>query len=148
MTPFRFRLESLLRLREAARDASRVQLAQLLADQHRLRAEQQALEQQLAESRRHDREQRQSTAFALELLRQADSRRQALASELGRIVGAATLVARQFEACQQQLAMAECEYQAVAKLRASRLAEHHRAALREESKLADEAAGRAFRRTA
>lgn len=148
MTPFRFRLEALLRLREAARDACRVQLAQSLAEQHRLRAEQQAVEQQLAESRRHDREQRQSTAFSLESLRQADSRRQALASELCRIVGAAALIALQVEACQQQLAVAECEYQAVARLRASRLAEHHRDAMREEAKLADEAAGRAFRRAA
>jgi flagellar export protein FliJ len=148
MKPFHFRLESLLRLREAARDARRVELAQSLAEQERLRVELEVTALQLAESRQKDRELRQLSTLSLAQLRQSESRRQALAAEQARITSATRAMAPQVDACQQDLATAECEYQAIARLRASRLMEHQREVVREESKLSDEAAGRAFRRAA
>lgn len=148
MKPFRFRLESLLRVREADRDARRAELAQSLAVQERLRVELELGTQQLAESRRNDRELRQSTAFSLESLRQSDSLRQVLAVKQTRILAAVAESTSDVDACQLHLAAAEREYQAVARLKASRLAEYQRDAVRQESKLADEAAGRAFRRAA
>ncbi len=148
MKPFCFPLESLLRLREAFRDSRRVELAQALAAQEHLRAELGAVAQQLAASRQQDRERRRSLPLTLVQLRQSESRRQSLAAEQTRITSAARAMALQVDACQLSLATAECEYQAVARLRASRLMEYQREVVREESKLSDEAAGRAFRRAA
>jgi len=148
MKPFHFRLESFLRLREAARDARRVELAQSLAEQERLRVELEGTARRFAESRQKDRELRESLALSLTQLRQSESRRQSLAADQAQIMSAVQAMARQVDACQQRLAAAECEYQAVAKIRSFRLAEYQRAAAREESKLSDEAAGRAFRRAA
>lgn len=148
MKRFRFRLEKLARLRATARDACRAELALAFAEQQRLECEQRAVEVELHVQRQHDRALRQSATLSPELLRQSEFRRAELAASHTQLLAAGAAVVTEIDQCQQRLAAAECEYQAVAKLRDRRLAEHKIETSREESKLVDEAAARLFRRVA
>ena len=145
MKPFRFRLASLLRFRLAERDARRVELAQALAEKQRIRAEQLAVEERIAEHRRRDRELRDSSTLALEVLQRRESHRRILATEHMQALAAAEVVASQVDACQQRLSAAECEFQAVERLLENRLTEHRLEARRQEAKSHDDVARRAIR---
>lgn len=144
MKPFRFSLESLLRLREADRDGRRMDLASAIAEQQRLQTELGAIETRLAEQRAEDRRLRLSGSFSLELLRRSEARRQSLTAESSLLSDEVAAAALRADACQQRLAEAERDFQAVSKLREARHAEYGREMFRQEAKLADELAGRRF----
>jgi flagellar export protein FliJ len=144
---FRFHLHALFRLREANRDARRAELAQAIAEQERLIAEQTAIQQQLAKHRQIDRELRASTQFSPESLRQAEGIRQAMAKTHLRQKSAIMAAAGQVEVFRRQLADAEREYQVIVRVRDLRFAAHQISTSREEAKVMDESAARTLRRT-
>lgn len=141
MPPFRFRLQTLERLREAARDACREQLADALRIDDRLREQQTELEQQIALARslqqvpagekvnvdRLLQAQRYEASVTLEVRHVQDQRRQ-LSTEIDRRRAA--------------LVEADREVKSLEKLKETRLAEHRQLEQRLEMKQLDEVAGR------
>jgi flagellar export protein FliJ len=141
MPPFRFRLQTLERLREAARDACREQLADALRVDDRLREQETELQTQIALARslqivpaggrvdvdRLLQAQRYEASVTLEVRHVQDQRKQ-LAAEIERRRAA--------------LVEADREVKSLEKLKEARLAEHRQQEQRQEMKLLDEVAGR------
>lgn len=141
MPPFRFRLQTLERLREAARDACREQLADALRVDDRLREQQTEMEAQVALARslqmvpagqkidvdRLLQAQRYEASVTLEVRHVQDQRKQ-LSAEIERRRAA--------------LVEADREVKSLEKLKAVRLAEHRQLEQRIEMKQLDEIAGR------
>ncbi len=145
MRPFRFRLDVLLRLREAERDAARRELALALGGLTSLEAEERALELRLCEQQRRDRELRRSTTLAAAALCHADECRAELIATRRRLAEAHAQAADLVDQRQQQLAIAERQYQAIVQLRDRREADWRQQTARAEDKAVDEAAMRGHR---
>ncbi|MBA4019636.1 MAG: flagellar export protein FliJ [Pirellula sp.] len=137
---FQFRLQTLLRLREAARDERREQLAEVMRIDDALRKQLTELEGLQSEARALQRlgvgrvdvdrlleAQRYEAVVALEILH-VERQRAAVAEEMNKR--------------QEALVEADREFKVLEKLREKRLSEHGAEVLAQEMKLLDEAAGR------
>jgi flagellar export protein FliJ len=140
MPPFRFRLQTLERLREAARDACREQLADALRVDDALRSQQMRLDDDLRTARRLQ----FTPAGRIDVDRLLEAQRfeTAVAGEVRRIVEQRTQVAEEIERRRDALVEANREVKVLEKLKAARKAEHDRDAERADTKRLDEAAGR------
>ena len=137
---FQFRLQTLLRLREAARDERREQLAEVMRIDDALRKQLAELEGLQSEARALQRlvvgrvdvdrlleAQRYEAVVALEILH-VERQRAAVAEEMNKR--------------REALVEADREFRVLEKLREKRLQEHGTEALAQEMKVLDEAAGR------
>ena len=137
---FQFRLQTLLRLREAARDERREQLAEVMRIDDALRKQLAELEGLQSEARALQRlgvgrvdvdrlleAQRYEAVVALEILH-VERQRAAVAEEMNKR--------------REALVEADREFKVLEKLREKRLQEHGAEVLAQEMKVLDEAAGR------
>lgn len=137
---FQFRLQTLLRLREAARDERREQLAEVMRIDDALRKQLAELEELQSEARALQRlvvgrvdvdrlleAQRYEAVVALEILH-VERQRAAVAEEMNKR--------------REALVEADREFKVLEKLREKRLQEHGAEVLAREMKVLDEAAGR------
>ncbi len=137
---FQFRLQTLLRLREAARDERREQLAEVMRIDDALRKQLAELEGLQSEARALQRlgvgrvdvdrlleAQRYEAVVALEILH-VERQRAAVAEEMNKR--------------REALVEADREFKVLEKLREKRLQEHGAETLAQEMKVLDEAAGR------
>lgn len=137
---FQFRLQTLLRLREAARDERREQLAEVMRIDDALRKQLAELEGLQSEARALQRlgvgrvdvdrlleAQRYEAVVALEILH-VERQRAAVAEEMNKR--------------REALVEADREFKVLEKLREKRLQEHGTELLAQEMKVLDEAAGR------
>jgi flagellar export protein FliJ len=140
MPPFRFRLQTLERLREAARDACREQLADALRVDDLLRTEQERLDENVRTAR--GLQVVPAGRVDVDRLLEAQRYESAVIVEVRRIVEQRARVAEEIERRREALVEADREVKVLEKLKAVRRAEHVRAAERAEAKRLDEAAGR------
>ncbi len=140
MPPFRFRLQTLQRLREAARDACREQLADALRVDDLLRTEQERLDGDVRTARTLQAV--PAGRIDVDRLLEAQRFETAVLGEVRRIVEQRAGVAEEIERRREALVEADREVKVLEKLKAARRAEHDRAAERAEMKRLDEAAGR------
>lgn len=132
MAKFRFRLATLLRLREAVRDERRAQLAEAYLLDRQLLDRKAALEQEIAATKQTN--QRTSAAGPLDVDRLVQAHRYELIlqSEVGVLENQRNVLAAEIEKRRQALVAAETEVRILEKLREKQQARH-----REEEALAD-----------
>jgi flagellar protein FliJ len=144
MTAFKFRLETLLRLRIAERDQRRADLAKALRAEEMLRTEDQLLVQKQAAAAEESRQLKLPGAADVDALLQTHrfelaliTQRRTLASQIAQV---------QAEAERRRLALVEADRQVrvLEKLRERQAAAHRRAAERLDVKQFDELATQAF----
>ena len=140
MPPFRFRLQTLERLREAARDACREQLADALRVDDLLRTQEEQLQGNLKLAR--DLQVMRAGRVDVDRLLEAQRYEAAVTIEVRHIADQRARVAEELERRRQALVEADREVKVLEKLKAARRAEYDRAAQRADVKLLDEAAGR------
>jgi flagellar protein FliJ len=146
MKPFAFRLQSLDDLRKAERDARRADLATALAEQARLTACRQSLEQRLDAARHQSRLARLAGQMTVETLVRGQQFEASLQHDLKAV--------RQFEAlaeaasaqCRGALTTAEREVQVLEKLHERQRAEHQLEQARAQTRQLDEVAAERFSR--
>jgi flagellar FliJ protein len=144
MTNYKFRLETLLRLRIAERDQRRADLAKALRAEEMLRAEDQAVERQQAAAAEESRRLKSPGSADVDALLQTHrfelaltTQRRTLASQIAQV---------QAEAERRRLALVEADRQVrvLEKLRARQAAAHRRESERLDVKQFDELAAQAF----
>lgn len=140
MPPFRFRLQTLERLRQAARDTCREQLAEALRVDDRLREQIAEFEAALAMARQLQ------TVHAgqvdVDRLLSAQRYEASVIVELRHVEYQRIKVLEEVERRRAALVEADREVKALEKLKEVRRAEHRRAEAAAEMKLLDETAGR------
>jgi flagellar protein FliJ len=144
MTAFKFRLETLLRLRVAERDQRRNDLAKALRAEEMLRAEDQALAQKQAATAEESRRLKLPGSADVDALLQTHRFELALTTQ--RRMLASQIVQVQAEAERRRLALVEADRQVrvLEKLRERQAAAHRREAERLDVKQFDELAAQAF----
>jgi flagellar protein FliJ len=144
MTAFKFRLETLLRLRVAERDQRRNDLAKALRAEEMLRAEDQALAQKQAATAEESRRLKLPGSADVDALLQTHRFELALTTQ--RRTLASQIVQVQAEAERRRLALVEADRQVrvLEKLRERQAAAHRREAERLDVKQFDELAAQAF----
>jgi flagellar FliJ protein len=140
MPPFRFRLQTLERLREAARNTCREQLAEALRVDEHLKAQQDELEAQLKLAR--DLQIVPAGRVDVDRLLQAQRYEATVVLEVRHIAGQRAQLATEIERRRLALVEADREVKALEKLKEVRKAEHRQLELRAEMAQMDEAAGR------
>ena len=140
MPQFRFRLQTLERLREAARNTCREQLAEALRVDEHLKAQQVELEAQLKLAR--DLQIVPAGRVDVDRLLQAQRYEATVVLEVRHIAGQRAQLATEIERRRLALVEADREVKALEKLKEVRKAEHRQLELRAEMAQMDEAAGR------
>jgi flagellar protein FliJ len=142
MAAFRFRLTSVLKLREATRDERRAQLAEALAAEDKLRARRRVIETDLA-SLNQLRHQRTATGSVnIDLLVSASRYEAVLRHELATIAGHEATLATEIERRRQALMTADHDVRMLEKLRDKQLQMHRQDESLLEFKQLDEIAAR------
>jgi flagellar protein FliJ len=142
MTAFRFRLTSVLKLREATRDERRAQLAEALAAEDKLRSRRQVIENDLAGLNQLRRERTAVGVVNLDLFVGVSRYEAVLRHELATIAGHEATLAVEIERRRQALMVADHEVRVLEKLREKQLALHRQAEALLEFKQLDEIAAR------
>lgn len=142
MARFRFRLQTVFRLREAVRDERREQLADALRVDDALRERR----EELAEQRRSARALQTLTAGPVNVDRLLEAQRYeaSLSAEIQHVEDQRTRVAEEIERRRTALVEADRELKVLEKLRELRRSEHLREEAVEDAKRLDEAAGRLY----
>lgn len=140
MPPFRFRLQTLERLRDAARNHCREQLADALRVDELLRAQ----EEQLRTNLKLARGIQVVPAGKVDVDRLLEAQRYegAVLVEIQHVMNQRARVTEELERRREALVEADREVKVLEKLKAARRAEHDQAERRAEVKRLDEAAGR------
>jgi flagellar export protein FliJ len=144
MGRFRFRLQPLVEVRKAARDACRAELAAALADAERLAAKRLELVRALAREQAQLEALRQSGPTDVARLQARAGYQAALRSRLVELAGLEASTRAQVDSCQQSLADAERALCALSRLRQRRLEEFRQTLAARERRQLDEAAARQF----
>jgi len=140
MSTFRFRLETLLRVRLAERDQRRAELAKALRAEEMLRAEGQAIDAQRAEAAERGRQLKLPGTADVDGLLQTHRYEMVLTAQRRQI--AAQLVQVEAESERRRLALVEADRQlrVLEKLRERQAAAHRKEVARQEVKQFDETA--------
>jgi flagellar protein FliJ len=144
MARFRFRLKTLLAVREAERESCRAQLADVLTAERAVLDKKQALENELFRQRSRARARLAPGRIDLGALATADGYERLLRSRLSAVNSDAVALAVTIAERQQALALADSEVRALEKLRDRQLEDFRRESALAEAKELDEAASRAF----
>lgn len=144
MKQFRFRLATLLRLREAARDDRRAQLSEAYLAEQRLEEHRQSVQNEVEELRR--RHGTASSPGVLNVDRLVDSHRYqiVLGTQLKVIDEQSQKLAAEIEKRRQALVAADREVRVLEKLREHQKDRHRQEAQQVENKQIDETAGLAY----
>ena len=142
MAQFRFRLQSIVAMREAEREQSRREVAELLAAEHTLRDQQRGLEQELGQQQNRGRTPTATGRIDVRRLAATESYVTRLRARLHALHAEAESLGELLVAAQQVLLGAEREVRVLEKLRERQLDDFRRAAARAESKQLDEVAAR------
>jgi len=140
MPPFRFRLQTLERLREAARDACREQLADALRVDDRLREQQTELERHLHTAR--ELQTVRAGKVDVDRLLEAQRYETDLLGEARHVAEQRLRVAEEIDRRRASLVEADREVKVLEKLKAARRTEHEQAERRADVRRLDEVAGR------
>jgi flagellar protein FliJ len=144
MARYRFRLKTLLAMREAERESCRAQLAEVLTAERALDDKKQSIENELFCQRSRSRARLAPGRIDLNALTTADGYERGLRSRLRAINADAAALAVSVVERRQALAAADREVRALEKLRDRQLEDFRRDSARAETKELDEAASRAF----
>jgi flagellar export protein FliJ len=142
MTAFRFRLTSVLKLREATRDERRAQLAEAYAAEEKLLARQRAIETDLAGLGQLRQERTATGPVNIDLFVSASRYEAVLRQELATIAGHVATLATEIERRRQALIVADHEVRMLEKLRDKQRELHRQAEAALETKQLDEIASR------
>jgi flagellar export protein FliJ len=140
MPPFRFRLATLLRLREAARDERRAQLAEVLQLDEQIRRRLAEARDRLAESRQGRRQGVGQGRVDVDRLLAAARHELALEADEQGLVRQLEAIGVELERRREALVESDREVRTLENLRARHRRRHVREALRDEQRLVDEAA--------
>jgi flagellar protein FliJ len=140
MSPFRFRLETLLRLRIAERDQRRSDLAKALRAEDVLRADEQRLASERAEVTGQARRQKSPGAANVDVLLQTHRYEIVLAARARQLATQLAEVAAETERRRQALVEADRQVRILEKLRERKALAHRQSAERLEIKQFDELA--------
>lgn len=144
MTDFKFRLETLLRLRLAERDQRRADLVKALRAEEMLRAEDQAVERQQGIAAEKSRQLKSPGAADVDGLLQTHRFELALAAQRRTLASQIAQVQAEADRRRQALVEADREVRVLEKLRERQAASHRRATERLEVKEFDEQAAQGF----
>jgi len=137
---FRFRLETLLRLRLVERDQRRAELAKALRAEEMLRSEQRTLEQQQAEAAQRGRQLKSPGAADVDALLQTHRYELVLAAKHRQLAAQIVQVQAESERRRQTLVEADRQVRVLEKLRERQAAAHRQQTERLETKQFDEMA--------
>jgi flagellar FliJ protein len=144
MTSFRFRLDTLLRLRIADRDQRRADLAKALRALEMLRAEERAIAEQQAAAAENARQLKSPGVADVDALLQTHRFELALATQRRTLASQISQVQAEADRRRQALVEADRQVRVLEKLRERQAAAHRRDAERLEIKQFDEAAAQGF----
>ena len=144
MSTFKFRLSTVLRLRDATRDERRGELAQALRADDLLRERQESLQRESAELQSEHRARSAGGRLEVDWLLDAQRYQIALHAEQQAIVRDRQAVAKEIEKRRQALVEADREVRVLEKLREVQQARHRTEAERQEMKQIDEVAARTY----
>jgi len=142
MTAFRFRLTSVLKLREATRDERRAQLAEAYAAEDKLRARRQVIETDLANLKQLRHERTATGRVNIDIFVSASRYEAVLRHELAAIAGHEATLAVEIERRRQALMVADHEVRMLEKLRDKQRELHRQGEALLEIKQLDEIAAR------
>ncbi|MCH8923852.1 MAG: flagellar export protein FliJ [Planctomycetes bacterium] len=142
MKPFRFRLATLLRLREAARDRRRAHLAQAYEADDVLRGRMGELADEVVEVDRHSRQAAVAGPIEADALVVAQRYKMILQAERKLLGGQSETVAEEIERRREVLVAADRDVKVLEKLREKHRERHQKEENRQEVNLLDEVAGR------
>ncbi|MEX0675759.1 MAG: flagellar FliJ family protein [Pirellulales bacterium] len=145
MSPFKFRLTTLLTLRNAERERCRAELAAACALERQLAERRRSLEAQLERHRQWVRAGTSPGTIAVEKLKSAGQYERALRAQLAEVVADHETGAAEVGCRQQAAARAESEVRVLEKLREREIDEFKRAQALVEVKQVDEVAARTHR---
>jgi flagellar FliJ protein len=137
---FRFRLETLLRLRLAERDQRRAELAKAIRAEEMLRAEERTLEQQQAEAAHRGRQLKSPGAADVDALLRTHRYEVVLTAQRRQLAAQIAQVQAESERRRQVLVEADRHVRVLEKLRERQAAAHRQQAHRLETKQFDEMA--------
>lgn len=143
MATFRYRLATLLRLREAARDEKRAQLAEAYRAMQILDDRLQELDQEIAEAKAAARSAASTGRVDVDYVMNAHRYEVILRAQRGGIEAQRKQVAEEVERRRQALVEADRQVRVLEKLREKKLAEHEARELKRDQRLMDELASRA-----
>ena len=142
MARFTFRLATLLKIREAARDERRLQLAQAYQADAVLQEEQQRLAESLAQLEREHRDASSPGEIHVDRLLQTQRHEMLLKAQVGHLAKQRDAVAEEIERRRAVLAEANRQVKVLENLRQRQLERHQQEENRSQIKLLDEVAGR------
>ncbi len=142
MSTFRFRLETLLKLRRAALDEQRAKLAEAYHAETVLRERQREVDQQLEDARQERRAASTTGEVNVDAAVQAQRYEWVLQAHRQGLVDQARQLAEAIEQQRRRVVEADREVKVLEKLRERRFAEHVQSEERREVKQMDEAAAR------
>lgn len=142
MATFRYRLATLLRLREAARDEKRAQLAEAYRAMQILDDRLQELDQEIAEAKAAARSAASTGRVDVDYVMNAHRYEVILRAQRGGIEAQRKQVADEVERRRQALVEADRQVRVLEKLREKKLAEHEARELKRDQRLMDELASR------
>ena len=145
MTSFRFRLETLLKLRRAALDQQRAKLAEIHRAEAALKEQQEALDQQTAEAQAARREAGGQGPIDVDAVLQSQRFQWSLQAQRAVLAEHERRLAEARDAQREAVMAADRDVKVLEKLREQRLTEHRRAEHLQDVKQMDEAAARARR---
>jgi flagellar protein FliJ len=145
MTNFRFRLETLLKLRRAALDQQRAKLAEIYRAEAALKEQQEALDRQTAEAQAARRAAGGEGSLDVDAVLQSQRFQWSLQAQRTVLAEHERRLAEARDAQRQSVIAADRDVKVLEKLRERRLAEHRRDECLQDVKLMDEAAARVRR---
>ena len=146
MAQFRFRLATLLRLREAVRDERRAQLAEAYLLDRQLLDRKSGLEQEITATKQSSQKASSAGPLDVDRLVQAHRYELILRTEVGVLENQRTVLAAEIEKRRQALVAAETEMRILEKLREKQHARHREQEAVAEMKGLDELASRRHQR--
>ncbi|MHB8969007.1 MAG: flagellar export protein FliJ [Pirellulaceae bacterium] len=140
MTQFRFRLESLLKLRIAERDRRREDLANAYRADQVLQQHQETLEQEIVETQQHAKQRSAPGTIHVDVLLNTHRYELVLGAQLQQIHGRRKLIAAEIERRRQALIEADRELRILEKLREKHASDFEFTQQKAEVRLMDEIA--------
>ena len=142
MADFRFRLATLLRLREAARDERRAQLAEAYQAEEIIKKRLTALDDDIAQLRDRYKHAAEPGSVNVDSLLESQRFEAIVKAEKQVIAGQVELLAKEIEKRRDALIAADREVRVLEKLRETGQERHQQLELAKEAKMLDEVAGR------
>jgi len=142
MAKFRFRLETLQKLREAHRDEMRTKLGEAYQAERMLVQQIEDIHKEVAQLQQSQRNRLQETAADMNLLLDAQRYQTVLRGQIATMKDQLELLAKEIEKRRQALVEADQQVRVLDKLRERQMEEHRQKQLRAEVKELDEVASR------